>query len=259
MPLISLAVLLLVTASAMAGDLDEIRTRGTLRVVVWKNNMPEMLSVAGSGSGFEKELLDGFATLERLKVEIVPVDTIDERIPALLADRADVVAGGVVATEARRKLIDFTGEVFPVRHIAASSKPGQAIRSIEQLRTVRVCTMKASSWADEVANAGVPPASVVLFASPEAMLQGLRTGQCQAVVMATAWAVVAQLRDPNLLLGVQMGPTVSMAFGVRKDHPMLLAKLDKYVANVRRTPTWSRLLVKYFGESGPEILRRSRE
>jgi hypothetical protein len=28
---------------------------------------------------------------------------------------------------------------------------------------------------------------------------------------------------------------------------------------VRRTPTWSRLVVKYFGEEAPEILKRARE
>jgi hypothetical protein len=27
---------------------------------------------------------------------------------------------------------------------------------------------------------------------------------------------------------------------------------------VRRTPTWNRLVVKYFGEDAPEILKRAR-
>lgn len=37
-----------------------------------------------------------------------------------------------------------------------------------------------------------------------------------------------------------------------------VAALDDYVANVRRTPTRGRLVVKYFGESGLEILKKSR-
>jgi hypothetical protein len=36
------------------------------------------------------------------------------------------------------------------------------------------------------------------------------------------------------------------------------AALDDYVANLRKTASWSRLVVKYFGESALEILKKSR-
>ena len=39
----------------------------------------------------------------------------------------------------------------------------------------------------------------------------------------------------------------------------LLAALNDYVSNVRRTPTWNRLVVKYFGEAAPEVLKAARE
>jgi hypothetical protein len=35
------------------------------------------------------------------------------------------------------------------------------------------------------------------------------------------------------------------------------AALDEHIANARRTPTWNRLAVKYFGPAAPEILRNS--
>ncbi len=45
---------------------------------------------------------------------------------------------------------------------------------------------------------------------------------------------------------------------MRKEDPALLAPLNEYIGNLRRTPTWGRLVVKYFGEAAPEILRRAR-
>ena len=120
-----LALALLLASAALparGADFDELKQQGRLRVVVWKQNLAELFDPTGAGSGFEKELLDGFAGLERIRLEIVAVDGIDDRIPALLKDKADLVAGGVVATEARRKLIDFTAEVFPVRHVAACAR-----------------------------------------------------------------------------------------------------------------------------------------
>ena len=53
-----------------------------------------------------------------------------------------------------------------------------------------------------------------------------------------------------------VGPAGSLAFGVRKDAPKLKAALDDYVANLRRTPTWSRLVLKYFGEQALSVLGR---
>jgi ABC-type amino acid transport substrate-binding protein len=55
-----------------------------------------------------------------------------------------------------------------------------------------------------------------------------------------------------------LGPAGELAFAVRKDTPGLRAALDEYLANLRRTPTWNRLAVEYFGESAVEILRRTR-
>lgn len=77
--------------------------------------------------------------------------------------------------------------------------------------------------------------------------------------MSAVWGIVEARKDPALQIGGFLGPTTSVGFAVRKDAPGLRAALDDYVANLRRTPTWSRLVVKYFVESGLEILRRSRQ
>jgi hypothetical protein len=45
---------------------------------------------------------------------------------------------------------------------------------------------------------------------------------------------------------------------VRKEDRALLAALDEYISNVRRSPTWSRLVVKYFGDAAVEVLRKAR-
>src|SRR5262245_9682013 len=79
-----------------ADDLDAIRARGTLRVVFDANGRSDTISITpGSPPDLERELIEAFAALQRLKVEFVPVATMAERIPALLAGKGDVLAGGV--------------------------------------------------------------------------------------------------------------------------------------------------------------------
>jgi len=34
--------------------------------------------------------------------------------------------------------------------------------------------------------------------------------------------------------------------------------LNDYISNLRKTPTWNRLVVKYFGDRAIEVLRRAR-
>jgi membrane-bound lytic murein transglycosylase MltF len=58
-------------------------------------------------------------------------------------------------------------------------------------------------------------------------------------------------------LGVFLPPSPGRAWAVRKDAPALLAALNEYVTNVRRSPTWSRLVVKYYGDLALEVLKAS--
>ncbi len=55
-----------------------------------------------------------------------------------------------------------------------------------------------------------------------------------------------------------LGPPRSLAYAVRKEDRELLRVLDGYIDNVRKTPTWSRLVVKYFGAAAPEVLKKAR-
>jgi len=243
---------------ARGADLAEIQKRGTLRVLTWDDNLPELFAYeAGSAAGLEGEILQGFATLHKLRIEALPVP---DPMPPLVAGTGDLVAGGFVATEERRKLVDFSEELFPIRHVVVTRRPRPPVTTLAELRAARVGTQKGTSWAAEVAAAQVPPANVdASFADTPALIAALRRGAVDALVMSAVWAMVEQKADPELQLGLFLGRPTSVGYAVRRDQPQLRAALDAYVANVRRTPTWSRLVVKYFGERGVEILRKSRE
>ena len=71
-------------------------------------------------------------------------------------------------------------------------------------------------------------------------------------------ALTARAKDPDLQCCIFLGRPSSLAYGVRKDDPALLAAPNAYISNVRRTSTWSRLVVKYFGPSSLEILNKAR-
>jgi hypothetical protein len=55
-----------------------------------------------------------------------------------------------------------------------------------------------------------------------------------------------------------LGPPRSLAYAVRKQDAELKRALDEYIGAFRRSPSWSRLVVKYFGEAAPDVLKKAR-
>ena len=63
-----LALLALLSASRVAADLAEVLARGVLKVLAAADEDPEWFSVTGKPTpGFEREVLESFARLHRLR------------------------------------------------------------------------------------------------------------------------------------------------------------------------------------------------
>jgi ABC-type amino acid transport substrate-binding protein len=246
-------------SAAAAQDLPAIKASGTLRVLaVPVSEGPQFISIERPAEGFDAEILAGFARLHGLKVELVPVETWDGLIPALLKGKGDLIAGGFTDTRARRQQIAFTVEVFPTRDVVLTRKPTPPVTTVDQFRKMHVGTIKGTSMSDAVASVGgvahwddtLPPGGVQA---------ALREGRVAAAVDGLESALVAVRGDPDVQMGIFVGGAQSLAYGVRRNAPVLLAALNEYLGNTRQSGTWNRLAVKYFGPAAPEILRRARQ
>jgi ABC-type amino acid transport substrate-binding protein len=246
-----------VPVTAFAVDLPEIEARGVLRVIAAEGEQPEMFAFDEDPAkpGLEREMLEGFAGLKRLKLEVVPVKTFSDRIPALIRGDGDVVVG-LVDTAERRRQIEFTAEVLPVRHVVVTHRPTPPVRSVEELRRKRVGIILGTTWARETSAAGVPESQTEVFPDTEPMLRALAAGRIEAVVMTISDCTLAASRHAGLEAGALVGEAARGAWGVRKQDPRLRAELDAYIGNLRSGPSWNRLVVVYFGEKALSVLGR---
>jgi ABC-type amino acid transport substrate-binding protein len=209
-------------------------------------------------TGFDREILDAFAELERRKLEIVPVPGWDQLIPALLAGKGDVIAGTFTLTEERSRQVAFTGETFPVRYCIVTRKPAPPIRTLEALRKASVGVVKGSVLRQALLDAGVPPGRIVELPTGGSW-EALTDGRANAYITGVEHALPELLERPELEMGLFVGAPSSFAYAVRKEDAELHRALSGYVANLRRTATWNRLVVKYFGARALEILKAARE
>jgi ABC-type amino acid transport substrate-binding protein len=112
--------------------------------------------------------------------------------------------------------------------------------------------------AEESLAAGVAPAALRLYESRDALLEALRAKQVVAVVLPVSELALAGRAFPGLQAGATVGTPGHVAWAVRKGDDALRRALDEHIANVRRGPTWSRLIVKYFGDQTLAVLGRER-
>ncbi len=253
-------VLLVLLATSASADLSEIRRSGVLRVLVMENDQRSgFFSLSDAGRpGFDREILERFAEFERVRLQPVAVSLWKGLIPALSAGRGEVIAGRFTTTDARRALVDFTVEVFPTRLIIVTRKPHRAIWSLKELRSVKLGVVKGASGGEAVRAAGLSPALVDDTIPAGGLPDALKRGRITAAVFGVESAIQLGREDGAIQLGMFLGPPASLAYAVRKDCPQLLEALNSYLKNVRRTSTWNRLVVEYFGDAALDVLKKAR-
>jgi ABC-type amino acid transport substrate-binding protein len=259
----TVAVMALGASMALAVPVTQtvkpLEQRGTLRVLVSSDENPEMYDYKGTAAnpGLEREILEGFARLHNLKVESVPMD-FEGILTAIQKGEADI-ATGIIDTPFRRQQVAFTTEVLPARHLVVTRKPAPAIDTLDQLRAQRVSVIKGSSWEEQAKAAGVPAAKIDGYGDQNAAQEALKSGKNGAMVMAISDYTLAHRRDPALTAGMFLGQPGSAGWAVRQEDTVLRAALDEYLTSIRKTPSWGRLVVKYFGEDALSVLGRAKK
>jgi ABC-type amino acid transport substrate-binding protein len=252
-------VVALISPPPASADLTDIEQRGVLRVVVSIDELPHMFSFDAEGEpGLEREMVEAFARSRGLRLEIVKVDRFEDVIPTLLEGSGDLITG-IINTPARREKIAFTIETLPARHVAVSRRPAPPINTVTDLHTRRVGTVTGSSWTDAALEAGVPEGNLVQSEGAQRLLQDLREGRVDAVVMSVTDFAEAQRDDESLQSGLFVGSASSAAWGLRQEDTALRRALNEFLRSLLSSPSWSRIVLKYFSKDGLELMARGRQ
>jgi len=254
-------VLALAAGAAMASegaDLAEVKARGALRVILAADESPDTFALtAGTRPGFERDLMERFTQLQNLRLEVVRAPGYADRIPMLLRGEGDVIAA-IFDTPDRREKVAFTSEVIPTHNVAVTLPPHPPIRTLEDLRAVKVGVIRGAQPAEAAAEAGVKPRDLVAYEKMEDLLRALKASEVGAAVLPISELALAAKRVAGLEAGMKVGAPGTVAWAVRKEDNALRTSLDDYLTNVRRSETWSRLVVQYFGDQALAVLGRAR-
>lgn len=192
---IAVAVGLLAATEARADKLQDILSKGVVRIIVFAD-VPPFGSVNASREleGFDIDFAKQVATALGVKLELVQA-TAANRIPFLLTDKADMNIAAMSITAERARQILYSAP-YADTSLAVYGAKAQAVKSGAELGGLKVAVAKGTTE-DLVLTAVAPRADIMRTEDNATAVQAYLTGQSQ--LLAANSVVVAELakRTPS--------------------------------------------------------------
>ncbi|MEW2395041.1 transporter substrate-binding domain-containing protein [Streptomyces sp. NPDC046862] len=208
---------------------------------------PFQSEVDGKVQGFDVSLIDLVAKDLGVKQKIVDTPFENFKTGAFLnSGECDLAAAGMTITEERKKNVDFSDPYFDATQaVLATKKSG--IGSFADLKGKKVGAQAQTTGEEYAQSKGLNPTS---FESSDAVLNGLRTGQVQAVVIDYP-VVQGWLKDKANADAFQVADNVNTGeqygFTVKKGNTKLLAAINKALGEARSDGTYKKLYEQWIG------------
>lgn len=241
--------------SAHADTPEQIKERGTLRVAVDISHPPYgMLDPQAKAIGSDIETAQLLADDLGVKLEVVPVSGAN-RVPFLLANKADVVIASFSITEERKKVVDYS-KPYGVVPVVVSAPKAVAMSSTADLGGKNVAVARGTTADIELTRAvkeAGTATNIVRYEDEATANTAIATGQQDvlAAALSTANSVAEQSPDKGLEVKLTLA-AYPMAVGLRKNDPELKAWVDEWVVANLKNGKLNEIYVKYFNQNLPE-------
>ncbi|MGW6887183.1 ABC transporter substrate-binding protein [Streptomyces chartreusis] len=208
---------------------------------------PFQSEIDGKVQGFDVALIDLVAKDLGVKQEILDTPFENFKTGAFLnSGECDLAAAGMTITDERKKNVDFSDPYFEATQAVLVDKKS-GISSFADLKGKKVGAQAQTTGEDYAKSKGLDPVS---FESSDAVLNGLRTGQVEAVVIdypvvqgwlkdkanAAAFEVAEQVNT-----GEQYGVTV------KKGNDKLREAINKAIKDAKAEGTYKKLYEQWIG------------
>lgn len=202
--------------------------------------------------GFELELLEGFAKRQEVGLRTEPIQgACIARLEGLLeSGECDVGAVNLTYTPERAERMALTSAYFPVRMVLVEKKD-RSTRNVEELAGRTFAT--PAGLTSEALIKGIPGARIVYVESPPAAFEAVAAGEADATVYDSALVLDELARHPDLRIGLALSDVGYYSFAVKLGSP-LLASLNAYLEELKRSGEYARILEARYGGETAELL-----
>ena len=234
----------------LTGDEKAFLAGRTIRIGVDSARPPfECLDAQGVYKGISAAFIQECARRLGLRLEVVPGLTVDQAVAKVEACEIDLIPK-VTPTAERGKFLLFTAPYTSFPSVIVSRREAKSIRGLEDLGGLKIGVLKGLV-VEELLRGDHPELPLVAIANIKDALLQLSTGKIDVFVdnLGTVTYNIDQLGLTNLKIAAPTPYTHDLAFGVRKDMPLLRSALNKALASLSNE---ERALIKNQWLGSPE-------
>ncbi len=239
-----------VTALSGCGSSDNQKTadkeKNTLIVGLEPTFPPFEFTENDKYVGFDIDFSQAIAEKIGMKAEVKSMG-FDALIPALRSGQIDMIASGMDVTPEREKQVSFTAPYFQGGYVVVVRKDNTDIHGFNDLSGRTVGSQVGTKGVDYAQEKG---ATVKQFDSNSQGWMELAGGTCDAVVINNSVALYYLKQGGSNDLKIVGEPIMAegMGLAISKDHPELLEKVNKAIADLKADGTYAKIYMKWFGK-----------
>lgn len=244
-------------------DLKEIQDAGKM-VILAENSSTSYFIYRGKKMGFEYEILNEFAEEIGVELQIKIVNDLDEITTRLNNGEGDMIACNYTITKDRSRIIDFTSPFLRTSQVLIQRKPEnwrekkkriwkkEVITDPIDLIGKKVDVWENSSYYTRLINLQNELGDTIYINGvkgdliPEELIEMVSEGFIDYTVSDQNVANINARYYDNLDIDMELSVRQQIAFGIRKDSPLLKARFNLWLEDFMKTSTFSYIKHKYF-------------
>ena len=231
----------LAACSSSTNTLDKVKNKGTLTVALNPHFAPFEFKTIQDGkdtiAGADIEIAKAIGDELGVKVKFSEM-SFDNVLASVQSGKADIAIAGISVTNERKKVYDFSDSYYTSENVVIVKKDKvNDFTSADSLAKQTVGTQKGSVQ-ETIAKKQLSKASVVSLASNGEMINELKSGQIQAVVLekAIAEGYIAQNDDLTLAsFNLKSDGSDAYAVAIRKGSDDLLKEINAVIKETKES------------------------
>jgi polar amino acid transport system substrate-binding protein len=224
------ASLMLSQVPAQASGLDDVMSRGVLKVAV-PQDFPPFGSVGPDMKprGLDIDTAQLLADQLKVKLVLTPVNSTN-RIPFLTTGKVDLVISSLGKNLDREKVIDFSRSYAPF-YLAVFGPPDAPIKDLPDLVGKTISVTRGAIEDIELTNVAPEGVTIKRFEDNNSTIAAYLAGQVDLIASGNVVMVAISERNPKRIPALKVKLKDSPVYvGVNKNEPELLTKVNEILA-----------------------------
>jgi polar amino acid transport system substrate-binding protein len=253
--IVGLGLVLAGSATARADALQDIKSRGTIKIGVLVDFPPYgLMNEQNKPDGYDPDVAKLLARDMGVQLQLVPV-TGPNRIPYLLSGQVDLLVASLGITPERAKSVEFS-EPYAAITIAVYGKDDVNVAKAEDLAGKTIAVARASTQDTAVTKVAPQSATIRRFDSDAAALQALMSGQVALIGCSNVCYLTIQKLAPGKFNKKFELSSQVQGIAVKPGEAKLLAWVNQFIDKVKTNGELDKVNQKWLGEGMPAVLKK---